>query len=41
MPEKRREWFKKIARWLFETPAKDEIKSEGESQKVIEKTNKN
>ena len=39
MPEKRREWFKKIARWLFETPAKDEIKSEGESQKVIAEDN--
>ena len=39
MPGKRREWVKKIARWLFETPARDEIKSEGESQKAIAEGN--
>ena len=39
MPGKRREWVKKIARWLFETPARYEIKSEGESQKVIAEDN--
>ncbi len=39
MPGKRREWVKKIARWLFETPARDEIKSESESQKAIAEDN--
>ena len=39
MPGKRREWVKKIARWLFETPARDGIKSEGESQKAIAEDN--
>ena len=39
MPGKRREWVKKIAKWLFETPARDEIKSEGESKKAIAEDN--